>query len=149
MAGDQDIRNELHTVKIDVIADRSGQILRNYLIDTMTAKGTVKPAKYRLKVQMTETKRKTGFRRDSTARHVELIITSNMKLVDVVADKVVLEDKIRQVTSYSFGSEAEQGSFSANVSEQTSRERALKILADNIKLRIASFMMKQRLKDEA
>ena len=144
-----DVREELHSIRIDVISDRAGQELRNYLIDTMTPKGTVQPVKYRLRVDISEIKHKASFRKDSTARHAELVINSKFRLFDTASDEKVLEGKVRKIAPYFMGSEAAQGSFSANVSEHTSRRRALKVLAESIKLRVASFIRQQRLKDEA
>ncbi len=139
-----DIPKELHAVRIEVIADRPGQILRNHLIDTITPKGTNKAVQYILNVQITESKRKSGFRRDRTARHEELIIDSTINLVHVESDRTIFKDTVRKIASYSLGSEAEVGSFSANVAEQTSRERALLITAQEIKLRLASFFKKNK-----
>jgi hypothetical protein len=121
--------SKLKNVKVDVIADRSGQILRNYLLDMMTADSSASN-KYLLKVALVE-----------TARHVEIVINATIYLQNLETGKTEYTDTLTEVGSFSLGPKAEYASYSATVAEDSSRERALKILADNINLYVATYLL--------
>jgi hypothetical protein len=132
--------SKLEQVKVDVIADRSGQILRNYLLDTMTADS--RPSnKYLLKVTLTETTRKLGVRRDETASHEQITINAALNLENMETGKTEYTDVVTQVASFSVGRHARTAAYSASVSEDSSREKALKIISDDINLRVASHFL--------
>jgi LPS-assembly lipoprotein len=132
--------SKLKNVKVDVIADRSGQILRNYLLDMMTADSSASN-KYLLKVALVETSPQSAFRRDNTARHVEIVINATIYLQNLETGKTEYTDTLTEVGSFSLGPKAEYASYSATVAEDSSRERALKILADNINLYVATYLL--------
>ncbi|MEN8236065.1 MAG: hypothetical protein ABFQ95_00720 [Pseudomonadota bacterium] len=134
------INEQLQAIRVDIIADRSGQQLRNYLLDTMTPKGKKCPSVYRLKVELSENIRRLGFRRDNTPRHSELTVTADIKLTKVVEGGTVLNETRKAVASYSLGPKAEFGSFSARTAQNDARKRALKILSEDIKLLLAGFL---------
>lgn len=132
--------SQLQHVKVDVIADRSGQILRNFLLDTMTSESSVSNT-HILKVTLTETTRKLGFRRDKTPRQQEITIKAAFNLENLATGKTEYADVITEVASFSMGPLAQTASYSASVAEDSSRERALKVIADNINLHLASHLL--------
>jgi LPS-assembly lipoprotein len=133
---------QLDQVKVDVIADRSGQILRNFLLGTMTVDD--RPCnKYLLKVNLAEISRKLAFRRDKTSRYEEITITANFTLEDLETGKTEYSDVIKEVASFSLGAQAATAAYSATVAEDSVRERALKIIADNITLRVAGHLSRK------
>ncbi len=142
---DMAMNDDLQHIQIDVIANRAGQKLRNFLMDTITPKGVQKPVKYRLKIALTESFIRLGFRKDSTARHTELIIQAQLDLVDVATAKTILSEKRQVVSSYSLGPKAESGSYSGKIAEEDARRRALNILANDTKLFLAGFLSSHRL----
>ncbi len=131
---------KLEQVKVDVIADRSGQILRNYLLDSMTAENSVSN-KYLLRVTLVETTRKLAYRRDETPRHEEITINASINLENLATSKVEYTDSLVQVASFSLGPRAKKAAYSATVAADSSREMALKALADDITLRVSGFIM--------
>lgn len=137
---DDSIASQLSDVKIDVIADRSGQILRNYMLDMMTENSS-DSNKYLLKVKLSETIRKLGFRRDETARHEEIAIFANIQLENLETGKIEFTDSLKEVASFSSGPKADTASYSASVAEDSSRQMALKVLSDNINLRVSSYLI--------
>ncbi len=58
--------DDLAAVRIELIADRSGQILRNYLLDDLNPRGTPAQATYILSVRIFEPRTEVGLQRDDT-----------------------------------------------------------------------------------
>lgn len=133
---------QLRQIKVDVIANRPGQVLRNYLLDTMTEKNSPSN-RYILRVTLTETKNKLGLRRDETSSFQETVITAHLHLDDAQTGKTVFRDVVTQIASIPLGSNTRSESYSADVAEEGARDKALKIIADDINLHIASFLMRQ------
>lgn len=133
---------QLEHVKVDVIANRSGQILRTFLLDTMTEESHG-DNRYILRVKLNESIRKLGFRRDGTSRHEEILIKATFQLEDLVTKKVVYTDTLSEIASFSLGPEARTASYSASVAEDSGREKALRILASNINLYVASYLLRK------
>lgn len=136
----------LDQVKIEIIDDRPGQILRNYLINSMTPKGLQGSPKYVMSITLEETIRQIGFRRDKTARHSELNLSATVILKDADSDKVLLKERIFSKGAYAISGQAEFGSYTSKVAEETTRTQILKVISDDIKLRVAGYL--QGIKNE-
>jgi len=135
-----EIPYELQAVKIDTIAERDGQQLRNFLIDTLTVSGNSIPKKYRLTITLNETKSQIGFRKDLTPRHTKIIMIASFNLIDIHNGKTLLTDKVRAVASYSLGAQSSFGALSAETSEKSARSNALKAISNDLKIRVAAFL---------
>ena len=131
---------ELQGTKVEVIADRSGQILRNYLIDSLNPHGLPHHPLYRLKVNLEENKRLLSFRRDATARRDEITLTASFELLDTKDQKIIFKDKVITIGGYSLGDQADVGSFSSIIAEKSAREQALRTLSDDIVLKLADYL---------
>jgi LPS-assembly lipoprotein len=57
-------------VRISVIADRSGQILRNYLLDDLQPRGARGPGRYSLDIRLQEPRQELAVRRDDSAARI-------------------------------------------------------------------------------
>ncbi len=147
--GDRSIRKQLQSVRIDIISDRSGQQLRNFLLDTMMPKRSKCSSVYRLKINLTESVRRLGFRRDNTPRHSELTVIADIRLEKILEGEVLLHEERKVVVSYSLGSKAEFGSFSARTAQNDAQKRALKILAEDIKLLLAGFLSSDTIEEDS
>jgi len=135
--------SQLRQIKVDVIANRPGQVLRNYLIDTMTADSSPSN-KYLLKVSLTEHRNKLGLRRDETSSFEELVITGTLKLENIETGKTEFTDTVSQVASFPLGSNSRSESYSADVAEEGARDKALKIMADDINIHLASYLLSKK-----
>ena len=137
------VTEELQKVKVAVIPNRNGQILRNHLIDRLSTRNpSVVPA-YQLKVSLAEKSDNLAFRRDHTPRHTRIRITATYRLIDLDSGKVIVTGNTSQIASYSLGATAEFGSFSSEVASHTIRERALRIIAEDVRVKLASYFNKQ------
>lgn len=136
---DDATNSQLRQVKVDVIANRPGQVLRNYLLDTMTEESS-DANKYLLKIKLSETKNKLGIRRDETSSYMQTVVTAAVELINLATGKVDYTDSITQVASIPLGSSNRAESYSADVAQEASRDKALKLIADDISLHIAAYL---------
>lgn len=126
----------LATVKILGIADRRGQILRNYLLDRMTPRGEPGTPRYLLSVTTSETTRITDSRADGTATRADLVVTARYALRDATTDLLVFSDSGQAVSTYNLLT----ARFASVVSEDEARRRAAEQLADQISVNVAMFL---------
>ncbi|HKX90570.1 MAG TPA: hypothetical protein VJM13_15255, partial [Sphingopyxis sp.] len=75
-------RAGLQSVKVLGIADRRGQLLRNYLLDRMNPSGEPATPRYVLAVTTSEATRVTDSRPDGTATRADLIVQVRYNLRD-------------------------------------------------------------------
>ena len=136
----------LEQVNVDVIADRSGQVLRNYLLQSFPSRRSGS-AKYTLNVALSETSRNFVFRKDQTPRHSEIWIKGVITLRNNETGKIEYTDTLNSVASFSLGSKADFASYSANVAEEDASRHALKALADDIKLTLAAVILQKENED--
>lgn len=145
---DGSLYEKLQHVKVGVIKERSGQILRTYLLQDLQLEGS--SAQYTLNVSLAENTRKLGFRLDKTPRHQELVMDAGISLINEETGKVVLTDTLQATSSFSLGSTADLASYSADVAANKAKDDVLKVLSQDIKLRIATYLAySEDVKDES
>ena len=135
--------DELHSIKILTISDREGQILRNYLLDSLNPYGEPQNPRYRLIIDLVINDTNLSFRRDSTAARTIITSQANFKLIDIASGRVILSNAVDATTAHNIGLSVEAGAFPTIVAEKAERERAMKLLAHEIRLQIASFLVFQ------
>lgn len=125
---------ELTKVKIGNISDRSGQYLRNALVDRMQpAGGQVEPA-YRLDVALSETLVNFGIQQDSTATRGQLRLAGTYSLKDN-SGKVLLTETIRSSPAFNIL----ESEFGTVLSSEDARQRGLRQMADEITARLSLY----------
>lgn len=131
---------ELATVKVNTIPDRSGQILHNYLLDRINPHGRPASAAYSLDIQLTEQKSNVGIIKDSTATLGQLDNTASYTLYDLKKKAAVQSGRSRSFTSY----QIVQSEFATFAAEKDARERTLREIADDITTKVAVFLASQK-----
>ena len=129
-------RADLASVKILGIADRRGQLLRNYLLDRMTPRGEPVQPRYILTVTSNEAQRITDSRADGTATRADLIIAARYNLRDATSDLVVFSERSEGLATYNLLT----ARFASVASEDEARRRAVEQVADQIALQVALFL---------
>lgn len=137
------VADKIHNVKIALIEDRSGQILRNALITLLNPYGPPSHPNVVLSVKLQETKSDLSYRRDATARRTQLQINVKASLKNILTQKIVWQNEFHEVSGFSIGSQADFASFPAIVSEDDTREKLLLAIAEQLKVRLASFFASQ------
>lgn len=127
----------LATVKVERIKDRIGQQMRNLLMQKLAPRGPAGRTDYRLTVVLKEAKTELAIQKDETATRANLTIHADFSLH-------ALRDPNRGTFS---GSAISTNSYNILTSdfatlsaENDARNRALRTLAEEIRLRVAAAM---------
>ena len=120
-------------VKILNIENRSGQKLRNLLMERMSLSTPNKNKPYSLQVKLTETKRNLNIRKDGSATRAILSISAKFILVQN-ANGEKFHGSVWSESSYNaLGSD-----FATLSAEKSARNRALRSISEEIRLRVAA-----------
>lgn len=122
-------------IAIPNIPDRSGQYLRNKLLDQMGG-GAQNNDRYELRVSaLREQITRLGIRKDASATRAQMLISTTLQLYDRYTGEIVLTRPLRATNSYNILN----SQYTTQVSETYARERTLDSLADDIIRQIALF----------
>lgn len=136
-----EVSADLSQVRIDLISDRSGQILHNYLRDRMNPGGQPADPTHRLSVTLTEDFDTLGIRKDETATRANFRASASYQLIELGdLNETVMDDRTQTITSYNIV-ESEFATISAR---DDARERALRLLADKIAAQVALHFNRER-----
>jgi LPS-assembly lipoprotein len=125
-----------NNIEISNIPNRSGQYLRNVLIDNMYLSGYPQNARYRLDVsKLSENITRLGVRRDASSTRAQMKISADIKLYDKHLGQTVLNRSFRTTNSFNIL----DSQYSTRVSEQYARDRALEDIAKQITTEMALF----------
>jgi LPS-assembly lipoprotein len=130
------VADQLATIKVAVIPDRSGQILRNALISKLNPDGRPEAPVYVLHVTLTEVQVGVSFESDQGVTRRNLSVTAKYSLLTATVGEPVFSDTVSEITSYN----VLQDEFMTESGERDARERALTALGDDIRLRIALYL---------
>lgn len=127
----------LSQIEIDVIPDRSGQFLRNALIDRFHSAGYPSAPSYNLTVTpIVETINDFDITIDSEATRRQVRLTTTMRLIDTSSGRTVLDRRLVGITAYN----VLESEYSTLVTEQSARESALNDLARQMEQQVILFM---------
>ena len=125
----------LASIAIAPIEDRRGQQLRNLLKARLSPKGPADRALYRLTVKLTEAKAELALRKDESATRANLTLTAEYVLERLPPyPPGAARGNAVSTNSYNV-LESDYATLSA---ENDARDRALRTLAEEIRLRVAS-----------
>lgn len=121
-------------MEISRIGNRNGQFLRNELIELMHPSGRARIIEYKLGISLSETKAGLAVRRSSDATRANLTATASYKLSAVGEEEPILIGTVKSTSGYNiFESE-----FQTLSAEKSARERALRDVAQQLRLRLAT-----------
>jgi len=129
---------QLETVRIEPIADRTGQQLYNSLRDELNPRGKPSAPVYFLSVELDEEKDTLFIRRDETSSRANLTLKAKFSLRRADTGEPVLEGTSRSVSSYDILNDE----FATVASEQDARYRSARELSDDIRTRLAIYFSK-------
>lgn len=131
---DTSITAEMAQIKIDTIADRFGQQLRNDLLDLITPRGAPKDPQYRLKVKLVDKHVvQQAMRRDITATSERVSYRVTYELLKE-SKTLVKGDSIAYV-SYDIMANP----YSTTMAQKKTETDAAKIIANDIALRLGAY----------
>ncbi len=130
---------ELATIKVNPIADRLGQQLRNNLLDLLNPRGRPANPRYFLTVQLDQSTQRLAIEKDAFATRANLRLLANFSLRDPDSREIVLSGKSLVVSSYNILA----SEFATLMAEKDAKARAAREIAHDIRTRLAAFFVRQ------
>jgi LPS-assembly lipoprotein len=126
----------LASVRVEPIANRIGQILANQLRDGFNPTGVIVPTRYALSIQLQTARREIGIRKDATATRTQFDVVASYQLLRNEDRIVLFAGSARATDAF----DVIANDYSTTVAEQTSQERAMRVLGLEIQTRIALYL---------
>lgn len=133
--GNESVTTELSDIKIGLIADRSGQQLRNFLLDRLTPDGQPRQPTYSLGIELEQDTTEIAVERTGLPTRANLRVTAFYVLRDAGTLEPLLTGRARVFSSYNLL----DADFSTLTSRQDAETRALESIADQIQTRLATY----------
>lgn len=127
---------ELQTVGVGPIANRSGQLLRHYLLDRIHSSDQAPSPLYQLEIGLTETPQFFGIQRDLSATYARIMVTGYYTLRDLKTQKPVLSGNTSAYSSYNIAADP----FNSVVAQNDARDRAVRVLGDDLIARVSLYL---------
>ncbi len=131
---------ELAATRIDLIADRTGQKLHNFLLDRFNPKGLAARPRYGLKVRVQSRRRELGIRKDETATRANLTLTARYTLRDWRTNRSLYKGTSSSTNSYNIL----ESDFATLAALNDVTTRAARELSEKIKTRLSIFFSQAR-----
>ena len=132
---DTSIREEMASVKVELIQDRIGQLIRNDLLDKLTPKGQPKSPKYYLSVnKINRQEIDQALRNDITATRKKVIYKVYYTLRDE-NHKTLINNSSEAYLGYDILSDP----YSTTFAQKKNEKNAAKIIANDISLRLGAY----------
>ena len=122
-------------IEIDATKDRDGQILRNELIRQLHRGRKAEVPAYRLVTELTESKSSLAVKKSAFATRANLTMTGMFRLYDLKDREVAFGGSSRVTVSFNIL----DSEFASLLAEKNARERALREISHDIRLRIGSY----------
>ncbi|MBL8700905.1 MAG: hypothetical protein JNK67_21195 [Alphaproteobacteria bacterium] len=134
------LTDELARIKIDMIPNRSGQLLRNFLLDGLSPRGQPDRPAHVLTVELIEPRpQDLGVARDDSIVRYGYATTAVFKLADS-SGRVVLQGQASSVSSY----EVTNSEFATVAGRNNARDRVLEEIAHDVKAQLAAHFRTRR-----
>jgi LPS-assembly lipoprotein len=127
----------LSSIDIKLIADRSGQMLRNELLQQMQPRGQT-PTRYSLSVTLTEGLASLGIRKDEVATRANLTLSANFTITEPGGTQPLFSGSARSVNSYNILT----SDFATLSAREDARRRGVNQLALEIRERISVWLIR-------
>ncbi len=131
----------LSKIRINLITDRKGQLLRNHLISLMTPLGQPKKPLYVLDVRVTESSLALGILKDATFSKSQMTYTADFELKDAATDKVLVKKSSYVTSDYNIITNSECATV---ISAQSAKDRSMIQLAQQISRELATFFFERK-----
>jgi len=132
---DTSIKDEMASVKVELIQDRIGQLIRNDLLDKLTPKGEPKSPKYYLKVtNIDKSEIDQALRNDITATRKKVIYKVYYTLSNQEHQKMLNGNSVAYL-----GYDILRDPYSTTFAQKKNEKNAAKIIANDISLRLGAY----------
>lgn len=126
----------LSAIRVNLIPDRKGQLLRNNLISLLTPKGQPRKPLYILKVTLDENTQALGILKDATFSRSQMTYTATFQLLEFSTKKPLFTNSTFVVSNYNVITANE---FATIISAGDVQDRSLVLLAEQIMRELATY----------
>lgn len=127
--------DELAAIRVDMIPDRSGQILRNTLRDAFNPNGQEVASRYRLQVRIIEPRQELALQRNDTVARVGYGVTATYILFDA-AGAALTSGSSTLSTNY----EVSDSQYATLSSRNGARDRVMAQIGEDIRDQLAIYL---------
>lgn len=131
--------DDLAAVRVDLISDRSGQILRNYLLDDLNPRGQPAQAVYTLSIRITEPRQEVGLQRNDTVTRYAYGVSATFSLRDARGVSV-MNGSTASGTSF----EISDSEFATLSNQASARDRLMQQISGDIREQLALYFNNRR-----
>jgi LPS-assembly lipoprotein len=131
--------DDLAAVRVNLIPDRSGQILRNYLLDGLNPRGQPAQAAYVLSIRINEPRREIGLQRDDTVTRYAYGVSAEFWLSDVRGAPVFSGSSTSGTTF-----EISSSEFATVANQASARDRLMQQISNDIREQLAVYFNGKR-----
>lgn len=130
--GNFDAPKELAAIRIEPIPERSGQVLRNALLDRLTPQGQAPGARYVLRVRLQEPRQALLLRRDDIISRSSYSGQASFEVRDAQGRRLFSGS-----SAFTTDFEIASSEFATFASRENARDRVMELIADDIRNQIA------------
>ncbi len=127
--------DHMAAIRISPLPDRIGQQMHNLLRDRLNPIGQPRAPLYALQLRLSESRKQLGIRKDETATRANLNLSAQFSLKSVQAGTVLYRGSVNSASSFNILTSP----FATGFSEADARARALRELADSIRIRLGIY----------
>lgn len=136
--------DDLNRIRVLTIADRSGQILRNQLLDDFDSRRDQGPPLYSLEVKLAEPRQEIAIRRDESASRVSYTANASFILRDGTG-QAIFGGYSSSTSTY----EATSSEFASISGQRGARDRAMQEISADIRQQLTAYFYRVRRIDKA
>ena len=126
---------ELLSISVQNIKNRPGQILRNTLLNQLNPERERVITKYRLIVEISESRKDLAYRKDMSSTRTDLEITANYLLKDIKNGEILLKQDVKSISSF----DVLESVYATLIAEKDVREKNLKVISNDIYANLVFF----------
>lgn len=130
------VTSYLQSIQVDLIADRSGQLLHNRLLDLLNPRGRPVSPQYLLKVRLSEGTESLAVQKNAFATRANLTVRARILLYPARSqDKPIYAGDSLVVSSYNILN----SDFATLMAEKDARSRAIREVANDIRTKLSVY----------
>lgn len=133
------VADEFSAIKVDPVANRTGQQLRNHLLDLLTPRGAPAKPLYVLKVTLREKKSEVAVKSTGLATRANVRVNAKFALFDITSGDLLTDGSAQAFSSYNLT----DSEFSNLTAETDTLSRATLIIASDIRSRLGAYFAEQ------
>lgn len=134
------VADDLGKIRIPYIENRSGQILRNHLINTLTPRGEPRNPEYVLLIRIEEPQQHIAYRRDDSISRYGYSVVAYWSLNDNKTGTRIINSGSSSSTTFAVS----DSEYATLASLQGARDRVMQDISQNIRDTLATFFISRK-----